>query len=110
MTKEEAKIVAAEVQDDSDDDVDETAEVEGDADGLDAGDGDGKNWSKGERKTRKALSKTGLKRVQGITRVTIKRQRTLFVVAQPQVYKASGSDSTFVVHSHSYSLSAFLYS
>ncbi|KAJ3404603.1 hypothetical protein CcCBS67573_g04205 [Chytriomyces confervae] len=34
--------------------------------------------SKGERKARKALSKVGLQRVQGITRVTMKKRNTLF--------------------------------
>ncbi|KAI9334611.1 nascent polypeptide-associated complex subunit alpha [Obelidium mucronatum] len=58
--------------------------------------GDESLQSKGERKARKALSKLGLKRVEGITRVTLKRARNqLFVVARPEVFK-SGSD-TYVV-------------
>ncbi|KAJ3067939.1 vacuolar protein sorting-associated protein 1 [Podochytrium sp. JEL0797] len=52
--------------------------------------------SKGERKARKALSKLGLKRVEGVNRVTMKRARNmLFVVAKPEVFR-SGSE-TYVV-------------
>ncbi|KAJ3107063.1 hypothetical protein HDU97_005032 [Phlyctochytrium planicorne] len=83
MTKEEAKIVEEDVEDDDSDDVPE-------ADG-------GKGQSRGEKKARKALTKHGLKLVPGITRVTIRRPRNvLFVVAQPEVYKSAGSD-TYVV-------------
>ncbi|KAJ3031103.1 UNVERIFIED_CONTAM: vacuolar protein sorting-associated protein 1 [Siphonaria sp. JEL0065] len=58
--------------------------------------GDDSLQSKGERKARKALSKLGLKRVEGVTRVTLKRARNqLFVVAKPEVFK-SGSD-TYIV-------------
>ncbi|KAJ3332110.1 hypothetical protein HDU76_001254 [Blyttiomyces sp. JEL0837] len=87
MTKEEAKIAAEEVEEDDDSDVEDTQE-----DGADS-----KNQSKGERKARKALQKHGLKLVPGITRVTIKRPRNvLFVIAQPEVFKSSGSD-TYIV-------------
>ncbi|KAI8837381.1 hypothetical protein CcCBS67573_g02145 [Chytriomyces confervae] len=51
--------------------------------------------SKGERKARKALSKVGLQRVQGITRVTMKKRNTLFVVAKPDVFKAASD--TYIV-------------
>ncbi|KAJ3141460.1 vacuolar protein sorting-associated protein 1 [Physocladia obscura] len=57
--------------------------------------GDEVNLSKGERKARKALAKHGLKPVSAITRVTIKKRNTLFVVATPAVYKL-GAD-TYVV-------------
>lgn len=50
--------------------------------------------SRGEKKARKAMAKLGLKPVAGITRVTIRRPKNiLFVVAQPDVYKSSTSDS-----------------
>ncbi|GFZ49873.1 Nascent polypeptide-associated complex subunit alpha [Saitozyma sp. JCM 24511] len=46
-----------------------------------------------ERKARKALEGLGLKRVQGIQRVTLRRPKNvLLVVANPEVYKAPGSD------------------
>jgi nascent polypeptide-associated complex subunit alpha len=57
----------------------------------------GKVVSRGEKKARKALAKLGLKRIPGITRVTIRRPKnTLFVVAQPDVYKSVNTD-TYIV-------------
>lgn len=51
------------------------------------------NLSKGETKARKALSKLGLKKVDGINRVVLRRPKgLLFVVAQPEVYKSPVSD------------------
>lgn len=45
-----------------------------------------------EKKARKALSKLGMKLVPGIKRVTVKKQRTtLFVIANPDVYKSSSA-------------------
>ncbi|ODN87719.1 nascent polypeptide-associated complex subunit alpha [Cryptococcus wingfieldii CBS 7118] len=53
--------------------------------------------SRPERKARKALEGLGLKRVQGITRVTLRRARNvLLVVADPEVYKSPGSDCYIV--------------
>ncbi|KAL7419311.1 hypothetical protein Q5752_006149 [Cryptotrichosporon argae] len=53
--------------------------------------------SRPERKARKALEGLGLKRVPGIQRVTLRRPKnTLLVVAQPEVYKAPGSDCYIV--------------
>ncbi|WRT69864.1 uncharacterized protein IL334_006855 [Kwoniella shivajii] len=53
--------------------------------------------SRPERKARKALEGLGLKRVQGIQRVTLRRPKgVLMVVAQPEVYKAPGSDCYIV--------------
>ncbi|KIS66478.1 uncharacterized protein UMAG_05472 [Mycosarcoma maydis] len=49
--------------------------------------------SRAERKSRKALQGIGLKKVGGITRVTMRRPRGhLYVIAQPEVYKSSHSD------------------
>ncbi|WVO15031.1 nascent polypeptide-associated complex subunit alpha [Cryptococcus depauperatus] len=49
--------------------------------------------SRPERKARKALEGLGLKRVQGIQRVTLRRAKNvLLVVANPEVYKSPGSD------------------
>jgi len=53
--------------------------------------------SRSERKARKALLSLGLKRVPGITRVTIRRPKNLlFVLASPDVYKSSNSDCYIV--------------
>ncbi|KAL5639482.1 hypothetical protein ACGC1H_006205 [Rhizoctonia solani] len=49
--------------------------------------------SRPERKARKALLSLGLKKVSGITRVTMKRPRNiLLVVANPEVFKSPNSD------------------
>ncbi|CAE6534920.1 unnamed protein product [Rhizoctonia solani] len=49
--------------------------------------------SRPERKARKALLALGLKKVPGITRVTMKRPRNiLLVVASPEVFKSPNSD------------------
>ncbi|KAH7337888.1 NAC domain-containing protein [Rhizoctonia solani] len=49
--------------------------------------------SRPERKARKALIALGLKKVPGITRVTMKRPRNiLLVVANPEVFKSPSSD------------------
>ncbi|ORY37194.1 nascent polypeptide-associated complex, alpha subunit [Rhizoclosmatium globosum] len=66
MTKEDAKNANAQLEAESE--GEEDAEVIGDE----------KLQSKGERKARKALSKHGLKRVEGVTRVTMKRARNMF--------------------------------
>ncbi|WVQ84794.1 nascent polypeptide-associated complex subunit alpha [Cryptococcus sp. DSM 104549] len=53
--------------------------------------------SRPERKARKALEGLGLKRVQGIQRVTLRRPKNvLLVVSNPEVYKAPGSDCYIV--------------
>ncbi|QRV84468.1 Adaptor complexes medium subunit family [Ceratobasidium sp. AG-Ba] len=53
--------------------------------------------SRSERKARKALLTLGLKKVPGITRVTMKRPRNvLLVVANPEVFKSPNSDCYIV--------------
>lgn len=53
--------------------------------------------SRSEKKARKALAKLGLKLVPGIKRVAIKKSKNiLFIIAHPEVYKSSSSD-TYVV-------------
>ncbi|EMD38394.1 hypothetical protein CERSUDRAFT_82646 [Gelatoporia subvermispora B] len=53
--------------------------------------------SRSERKARKALISLGLKKVQGITRVTLRRPKNvLFVIASPDVYKSPNSDCYIV--------------
>lgn len=53
--------------------------------------------SRSERKARKALISLGLKKVPGITRVTLRRPKNvLFVIATPDVYKSQNSDCYIV--------------
>eukprot|EP01122_Echinamoeba_exundans_P006972 TRINITY_DN2059_c0_g1_i1.p3 TRINITY_DN2059_c0_g1~~TRINITY_DN2059_c0_g1_i1.p3 ORF type:complete len:188 (+),score=83.50 TRINITY_DN2059_c0_g1_i1:993-1556(+) len=77
-----------EIEDDSDDDVPELEGAENP--------GKGKQ-SRGEKKTRKALQKLGLKDVEGITKVTVRKGRqVLFVVNSPNVYKSPNAE-TYIV-------------
>lgn len=58
--------------------------------------GDDKILNRNEKKARKLLSKMGgLKPVVGIERVTIKRSRVIFAIANPTVFKTSAD--TFIV-------------
>ncbi|OAL49979.1 nascent polypeptide-associated complex, alpha subunit [Pyrenochaeta sp. DS3sAY3a] len=53
--------------------------------------------SRNEKKARKAISKLGLKHIDGITRVTLRRPKNiLFVINQPDVYK-SPSSNTWII-------------
>jgi nascent polypeptide-associated complex subunit alpha len=53
--------------------------------------------SRAEKKARKTVQKLGLKEVKGIYRVTIKKPKnTLFVIANPDVYKNPTSD-TYII-------------
>ncbi|KAJ4381218.1 GAL4 enhancer protein [Didymella sp. IMI 355093] len=53
--------------------------------------------SRNEKKARKAISKLGLKHIEGITRVTLRRPKNiLFVINQPDVYK-SPSSNTYII-------------
>ncbi|KZT57470.1 nascent polypeptide-associated complex, alpha subunit [Calocera cornea HHB12733] len=61
------------------------------------GDGLEKIQSRAERKARKALLGLGLKKVPGITRVTLRRPKNvLFVISTPDVYKSPNSDCYIV--------------
>jgi nascent polypeptide-associated complex subunit alpha len=54
-------------------------------------------YSRAEKKSRKALQKLGLKSISGVTRVTVKKNKTyLFVISKPEVYKSPQSD-TYVI-------------
>ncbi|GFT10424.1 nascent polypeptide-associated complex subunit alpha [Nephila pilipes] len=53
--------------------------------------------SRGEKKARKLMSKLGLKQVQGVTRVTIRKSKNiLFVITKPDVFKSPAGD-TYIV-------------
>merc|ERR1711918_50780 len=86
MSKEDEVKVAAEDSDDesTDDDMPEMEEGE-------AGDGEGKGkQTRSEKKSRKAMQKLGMKPVQGIIRVTVKKSKNiLFVIKSPDVFKTS---------------------
>jgi len=73
---------------------------ESEADGGDANAPAGSSTvihSRNEKKARKALEKLHLTRVQGITRVTLRRPKNiLFVINNPEVYKSPNSN-TYIV-------------
>jgi nascent polypeptide-associated complex subunit alpha len=53
--------------------------------------------SRNEKKARKAIAKLGLKHIEGITRVTLRRPKgILFVINQPDVYKSPNSN-TYII-------------
>ncbi|CAE7469173.1 unnamed protein product, partial [Symbiodinium natans] len=88
--KDEPEI--ADGDDDSDDESDE------DMPALEGGAKDEKHkQNRSEKKSRKAVSKLGMKPIPGITRVTVKKSKNiLFVIANPDVHKAQSSD-TYIV-------------
>ncbi|KAK1859831.1 hypothetical protein I4F81_002425 [Pyropia yezoensis] len=104
MTRDEAAVAA----ESSDDDVPglvedaapqaaDKAAPEGDAAAAGGGAGGEKNYSRGEKKARKALSKLSLKPVANVSRVTLKKNKNvLFVIDGADVYKSPTSD-TYVV-------------
>ncbi|SMQ46054.1 unnamed protein product [Zymoseptoria tritici ST99CH_3D7] len=50
-----------------------------------------------EKKARKAIAKLGLKHVEGITRVTLRRPKNiLFVISSPDVYKSPNSNTWII--------------
>ena len=58
----------------------------------------GSTTSKGEKKTRKAMAKMGMKPVSGVTRVAMKKTKTLiFAIDNPEVYKSSTSNTYVVI-------------
>lgn len=80
-------------------------ESESDESGAELEEGDGKTpelvskakQSRSEKKARKMMSKLGLKQVQGVSRVTIRKSKNiLFVINKPDVYKSPASD-TYIV-------------
>ena len=86
--EEKKEQVAAEVDDDSSDD----SEAGGEAN-IPAGAAVTVH-SRNEKKARKAISKLGLKHVEGITRVTLRRPKNiLFVISNPDVYKSPNSNT-----------------
>lgn len=59
--------------------------------------GKGGKQSRSEKKARKLFTKLGLKQVQGVSRVCIRKSKNiLFVINKPDVFKSPGSD-TYIV-------------
>ncbi|KAK7549420.1 putative nascent polypeptide-associated complex subunit [Phyllosticta citricarpa] len=53
--------------------------------------------SRNEKKARKAIAKLGLKHIEGITRVTLRRPKNiLFVINNPDVYKSPNSNTWII--------------
>merc|ERR1711898_60398 len=97
MSAEEVVKVSAEDSDEesTDDDMPEMEDGEVDASGK-------AKQSRSEKKSRKAMSKLGMKPVPGIIRVTVKKSKNiLFVIKEPDVFKTSAenpkSAQTYVV-------------
>ncbi|KAF6811995.1 Nascent polypeptide-associated complex subunit alpha [Colletotrichum musicola] len=91
LPDDETKKVSVEEHEDESSD----SEVE-DAEGLPSG-STAVIHSRNEKKARKALEKLHLTRVQGITRVTLRRPKNiLFVINSPEVYKSPNSN-TYIV-------------
>ncbi|KAF2639394.1 nascent polypeptide-associated complex, alpha subunit [Massarina eburnea CBS 473.64] len=80
-------------------DAESSSESEGEgeaAEGIPAGSSVAVH-SRNEKKARKAIAKLGLKHIEGITRVTLRRPKgILFVINQPDVYK-SPSSNTYII-------------
>ena len=86
----------------------EDAEDSSDDSGEEGGQGEGEAnipagasvavHSRNEKKARKAIQKLGLTKVEGITRVTLRRPKNiLFVISQPDVYKSPSSNTWMYV-------------
>jgi len=98
----------ARIEDDEDEDSDDTipeledagnatTQLGGGATGLPVDMVSKAKQSRGEKKARKIMSKLGLKPVQGVNRVTIRKSKNiLFVINNPDVYKNPHSD-TYII-------------
>ncbi|KAM3354433.1 hypothetical protein ACQJBY_025235 [Aegilops geniculata] len=78
--------------DDEDDDEDEDEKDDDEVEGVDAS---GRSrQSRSEKKSRKAMEKLGMKAITGVSRVTIKKNKSvMFVLSKPDVFKSSNSDT-----------------
>ncbi|EMS56645.1 Nascent polypeptide-associated complex subunit alpha-like protein [Triticum urartu] len=78
------------ILEDDDDDEDEK-----DDDDVEGGDAGGRSrQSRSEKKSRKAMEKLGMKAITGVSRVTIKKSKTVvYVLSKPDVFKSSQSDT-----------------
>eukprot|EP00929_Paragymnodinium_shiwhaense_P031067 TRINITY_DN1748_c0_g1_i1.p2 TRINITY_DN1748_c0_g1~~TRINITY_DN1748_c0_g1_i1.p2 ORF type:complete len:203 (-),score=86.87 TRINITY_DN1748_c0_g1_i1:85-693(-) len=93
VTEEDPKVEEVEADDDDSDSDEEVPKLEG----ADEKDQERAKQNRAEKKSRKAIAKLGLKPVEGINRVAIRKGRNiLFVIAKPDVFKAPASE-TYVV-------------
>ncbi|PRP84054.1 putative nascent polypeptide-associated complex subunit alpha-like protein [Planoprotostelium fungivorum] len=93
-TTEKATVEAAEEEESSDDEV---PALEGATNAEDAADDKSGKQSRSEKKSRKAMQKLGMKQVNGIVRVTLRRGKNmLFVLSKPDIFKSPASD-TYVI-------------
>merc|ERR1712046_285360 len=94
--EDEVKVADQDSDDEStDDDMPEMEDGDGEAGGK------GKQ-SRSEKKSRKAMANLGMKPVQGIIRVTVKKSKNiLFVIKEPDVFKTSSDNpkapATYIV-------------
>ncbi|KAJ0980878.1 hypothetical protein J5N97_009133 [Dioscorea zingiberensis] len=92
---EDEPVVEDEDEDDEEDDNEDDDKDEDDAEGQ-PGSGRSKQ-SRGEKKSRKAMLKLGMKPITGVSRVTVKKSKSvIFVISQPDIYKSPNSD-TYVI-------------
>eukprot|EP00798_Chlamydomonas_sp_ICE-L_P023290 gene23290-30526_t len=91
--KQEVEAEVEEVDEDEDSSEDDMPDLDDDEEG---GAEKGKQ-SRAEKKSRKAMTKLGMKPVPGVSRVTIKKSKNiLFVISAPDVFKSPASD-TYVI-------------
>merc|ERR1711908_263063 len=94
--EDEVKVSTVDSDEEStDDDMPEMEDAEGES-------GNKGKQCRAEKKSRKAMSKLGMKPVPGIIRVTVKKSKNiLFVIKEPDVFKTSAdnpkSPATYVV-------------
>ncbi|CAI9274193.1 unnamed protein product [Lactuca saligna] len=82
-------------EEDDHNDVDADSDDD-DEDGAQGG-GDSAKQSRSEKKSRKAMLKLGMKPVVGVSRVTIKRTKSvMFFISKPDVFKSPNSE-TYVI-------------
>ena len=59
---------------------------------------DEKTSSKGEKKVKKALSKLGMTKVEGVNRVTLRQKDNyILIVKDPEVYTSQQTENTFII-------------
>ena len=95
----EDKTVEVVEENEDDDDMPELEENTGDNsnEGGAEDDSAGGKQNRSEKKARKAIQKLGMKPVEGIHRVTVKKSKNiLFVIKKPEVFKSAASN-TYVI-------------
>jgi len=81
----------------TDSDADDIPELEATGSGTLSQEVSKAKQSRGEKKARKLMSKLGLKPIQGVSRVTIRKSKNiLFVINKPDVFKNPASD-TYII-------------